>query len=95
MLSYLLSKSQLNASLMLINDSWALSSAHKEGHLEEFVSSAICVFIRLGKVKEGFSFLASVETIIEDNSAAYSQGIKNLVEHVVTLSKSEIERKFL
>ena len=63
--------------------------------MESFISCAMQVFIGLNKTVEAFTFLASVESRIYNNSAAYSQGITDLLDHIVTLPKPDIERNFL
>ena len=49
----------------------------------------------MSKPTEGFAFLASIEERIYKVSAAYTNGIASLIEHIVGLSKQEIEREFL
>ena len=49
----------------------------------------------LSKPAEAFAFLASAESRVYTKSEAYKCGIESLIDHIVGLSKQEIERKFL
>ena len=74
----------------------ALSDAHKEGKLEEFIEMSMQVFTTLGKVEDGFDFLASVEGRVNaQTSQAYRNGIENLVKTITGLPKQQIESALL
>lgn len=99
LLSKLIWKKEFQGALLVVTDPQSASRAQAENQLEAFTTSSTRVFIQLKKVTEAFDFLASIESFKEceeqSGSSAYKNSIALLIEYILTLSKQEIERKFL
>ena len=100
LLSKLIWKKEYQGALLVVTDPQSASRALADNQLEEFTTSSTKVFIQLKKVTEAFDFLASIENLKEcreqqNSSSAYKNSIALLIQHILTLSKNEIERKFL
>jgi len=58
----------------------------------------VVVFVKLNKIEEAFEFLTALESMqVEDhdNGAGYRSAVATIIEHVATLSKEEIENRFM
>ena len=96
LLKALITKKEFNAALLVVSDPKALGNAIAIGKLEEFITMSISVFIALGnKTSDAFTFLASIEGSVSQNSVAYEKSIGVLIEHILTRPKREIEQSFL
>ena len=95
LLAALVTKDQFSAALFVVNHPAALSNAHAENGLDQFVLNGLKVFTTLGKVNEAIDFLSAAEPRLQADSETYETALAQLVEHVVRLDKAQIQSSFL